>query len=228
MAHVIRATANSVNAMTPGARKAVLTAHVISSVGWLGAVAAFLVLSIAGLTTRDGVVVRSAYVSMNLVGLYTIVPMSLVSVVTGIWIGLGTEWGLRRYYWVLVKLLSSVFATFLLLLHQFTAVAAAAKSVSASALRDVPNLGQTAPQLVADAGVAVALLIGITLLSIFKPWGRTRFGQSLQQQRFQSPVGASVPARPAGLKVLLGILGLIATAVIALHLAGGGMARHGH
>ena len=60
--------------MTPGARKFALTAHVSSSVGWLGAVAAFLVLSIAGLTSHDAETVRAAYVAMNLVGQFMIVP----------------------------------------------------------------------------------------------------------------------------------------------------------
>ena len=39
--------------MTPRVRKWALTAHIAFSVGWLGAVAGFLVLSIAGLTSRD-------------------------------------------------------------------------------------------------------------------------------------------------------------------------------
>jgi hypothetical protein len=43
--------------MTPGLRKFALTAHVASSVGSLGAVAGFLVLAVAGLTSKDSQVV---------------------------------------------------------------------------------------------------------------------------------------------------------------------------
>lgn len=39
--------------MTPALRKLNLTAHITSSVGWLGAVASFLALSIAGLTSTN-------------------------------------------------------------------------------------------------------------------------------------------------------------------------------
>jgi hypothetical protein len=39
-------------ALTPRLRKLALTAHVTASVGWLGAVVAFLALSIAGLTSQ--------------------------------------------------------------------------------------------------------------------------------------------------------------------------------
>jgi hypothetical protein len=212
-------------AMTPVVRKAALTAHVISSVGWLGAVGAFLVLSIAGLRSKDVTVVRSAYVSMNLIGLYSIVPMSLTSVATGVWMGLGTEWGLRRHYWVMVKLLASFFDTLVLLLHQFTAVAAAARSVSDATLVGLPGVGPVGIQLVADAGFGMAVLAGITYLSVFKPWGRTRFGQRLQHRRYDSFPSVISP-RPAGLKVLIAFIVVVAAAFIASHLAGGGLARH--
>jgi len=49
--------------MNTRSRKLTITAHVSFSVGWLGAVAAFLVLSIAGLTSHDAEVVRGAYLS---------------------------------------------------------------------------------------------------------------------------------------------------------------------
>jgi hypothetical protein len=54
--------------MAPGVRTFALVAHVTSSVGWLGAVAAFLVLSVAGLTSERAETVRGAYVAMNLIG----------------------------------------------------------------------------------------------------------------------------------------------------------------
>src|SRR5688572_25514460 len=47
-------------------RKILLTAHVVSSVGWLGAVVAFLVVA-AVLQTRDFNTMRSAHWAMNLI-----------------------------------------------------------------------------------------------------------------------------------------------------------------
>jgi hypothetical protein len=46
--------------MTPSIRKLLLTAHITLSVGWFGAVAAFLALAIVGLTSRDAEMVRTA------------------------------------------------------------------------------------------------------------------------------------------------------------------------
>ena len=60
--------------VTPGLRKFALTAHVTSSVGWLGAVAAFLALAVVGLIGRDAQTVRASYLSMELIGWYVIVP----------------------------------------------------------------------------------------------------------------------------------------------------------
>src|SRR5947207_1085688 len=107
--------------MSPRLRKLLLAAHITSSVGWLGAVASFLVLSIAGRTNQDAEVVRGAYLSMNLIGLFIIVPTSLAALATGLVQALGSQWGLFRHYWVLVKFLLALFATIALLLHQFTA-----------------------------------------------------------------------------------------------------------
>jgi hypothetical protein len=84
--------------MTPGVRKFALVAHVTSSVGWLGAVAAFLVLSVAGLTSERAETVRGAYVAMNLIGLVAIVPLSLAALLTGLIQSLGTHWGLFKHY----------------------------------------------------------------------------------------------------------------------------------
>ena len=80
--------------MRPRLRKFTLTAHVTFSVGWLGAVVAYLALAIAGLTRQDAQVVRAAFLSMELIGWFVIVPLSLAALFTGLVQSLGTEWGL--------------------------------------------------------------------------------------------------------------------------------------
>ncbi len=109
--------------MTPALRKLTITAHVTFSVGWLGAVAAFLVLSIAGLTSHDAEVVRGAYLSMDLISRFIIIPMCFAALVTGLLQALGTPWGLFRYYWIMLKFGLAIFATLALLVHQFGAMA---------------------------------------------------------------------------------------------------------
>lgn len=70
--------------LSPNLRKLVLTAHITSSVAWLGAAASFLVLAIAGLTSQDPETVRGTYVSANLIGQFIIVPLSLLALFTGL------------------------------------------------------------------------------------------------------------------------------------------------
>lgn len=85
--------------MTPQLRKLALTAHVTSSVGWLGAVAGFLALALTGLTSEDNQMARAAYLAMELYCWFVIVPLSLTSPLTGVVQSLGTTWGLFRHYW---------------------------------------------------------------------------------------------------------------------------------
>jgi len=167
--------------MTPGLRKFALTAHIACSVGWLGAVAAFLVLAIAGLTLQEEQTVRGAYVAMELTGWLAIVPLSLASLLTGVVQALGTPWGLFRHYWVLVKLLMTFFATLILLVHMqpisYVARVAAETTLSGD------DLISLRIQLVADAGAGLLVLLVITALSVYKPRGMTRYGWRKQREQ---------------------------------------------
>jgi hypothetical protein len=166
--------------MTRRLRKFALSAHVTSSVGWLGAVAGFLALAVAGLTSRDAQTVRAAYLAMELTGWYVIVPLSLASLPTGLVMSLGTEWGLLRYYWVLAKLLITIVATILLLVHM-QPVGHLARVVAETTLAS-GELAGLRIQLVADAGAALLALLVATTLSVYKPWGRTRYGRRKHEQ----------------------------------------------
>ena len=210
-------------AMTPALRKLNLTAHVAFSVGFLGAVASFLTLSIAGLTSHDAETVRGAYLSMNLIGQFVIVPLCFAALLTGIVQSLGTEWGLFRYYWVLLKLILTVGSTVLLLVHQFVAVARAARLVSAAAAGTMPSVGHLGMELVTKAGLAIAVLIVIMTTSIYKPWGLTPYGR---RKKFPQ-----LPKKETsiGLKVSLAVIGvLLVVAFIAEHLTGHSLGHHMH
>src|SRR5262245_54951922 len=143
--------------MSVPVRKFALTTHITSSVGWLGAVAAFLSLAITGLATQNAQTVRAAYISMELITWGVIVPMSVAALLTGIVQSIGTPWGLFRHYWVVTKLGLTVIATFILLVHTQpigrVAAFAAVRTLSSADLR------QARIQLVADAGAALLALV---------------------------------------------------------------------
>ena len=208
------------------ARRLNLTAHVASSVGWLGAVVAFLALSIAGLTSENAETVRASYVAMNLIGQFIIVPLSVVALLTGLVQSLGTHWGLVRHYWVLTKFALTVGATVLLLLHQFTAVATAARRVTITSGPTLPDLGRLATQLVFDAGLATLVLLVTTTLSVFKPWGRTGYGLARSDVRL-SHDGVVVDRTPLAPRIVLAIIVMFLATIVVLHLTGRGMKAHG-
>lgn len=156
-------------------RKFALTAHVTSSVGWLGAVATFLALATIALASDDAQLVRGAYLAMDATGWYVIVPFALASLLTGVVQALGTEWGLFRHYWVAIKLVLTIAATSVLLLHMqpIGQLAGAAEQTPPS----LDHLHGARIQIVADASAALVVLLIATVLAVYKPRGLTRFGR---------------------------------------------------
>lgn len=218
--------------------KFMLIMHIVSSVGWLGAVAGFLVLSVAGLTSRDVSIVRAAYLSMNLIGFYLLVPLSFASLLTGIVQSLGTSWGLFRQYWTIAKLVLTLGSVALLLLHQFMAVARAAQRVMGSPLAIMPHVGQVGTELAIKAALAIGVLLLTTTLSVYKPWGLTPYGRRLQRERQMDMNARTILAsadtevaktgvlRPR-VTVLVGILGTLMLLLAAHLLLGHGIHGHG-
>ena len=167
-------------AMTPGLRKLALSAHITCSVGWIGAVACFLALAIVGLAGRDAGTIQSAYVAMNLVTWFVIVPASLTALVSGIIQSLGTRWGLFQHYWVVAKLLITVLATAVLLQH--TQPIGVLAFAAAKGTLGAPDLHGVRVQMVVDAVAALLALLVTTTLGVYKPRGTTRYGWRKQQE----------------------------------------------
>jgi hypothetical protein len=161
--------------MSPAVRKLGLTAHVTVSVGWVGAVASFLALAVAGLVSADFQVVRAAYLAMPVIGWLVIVPASLGALATGLVQSLGTPWGLFRHYWVLVKFLLTVGAIAVLLLHM-RMVSHLSRAATASVLASADLRGLRL-QIAADAGAGLVVLLVTTALAVYKPRGVTPFGR---------------------------------------------------
>jgi hypothetical protein len=167
--------------MPPRLRKFMLAAHLTLSVGWIGAVAAYLPLDVATATSQDPQTLRAAYLGMDLIVRDVIVPLALGSLLTGLVMSVGTKWGLFRHYWVLISLLLTIVATVVLLdstqAISDVAATAAAPTTSAAELRALLST------LDRSVGGTVVLLV-ILVLNMYKPQGMTRYGQR-QQQRTQ-------------------------------------------
>ena len=161
--------------MTPRLRKFALTAHITFSVGWLGAVVPYLALAIVGLTSQDAQMVRAAYLSMELIGWFVIVPLSIAALLSGLVQSLGTPWGLFRHWWIVAKFLLTTGATIVLLGHM--EAVSRMSGVAAETTLSRADFHGLQVQLVIHAAGGWLVLLAVTGLSLFKPWGMTTYGR---------------------------------------------------
>jgi hypothetical protein len=167
-------------AIPAAARRPALVTHVASSVGSLGAVAAFLALALAGLISEDSERVRGCYLAMEMIARFVILPLIIASLISGVVSSLASPWGIFQHYWVLVKLLLNILVLVVLLL-QIDGISAMAAAASRAPVSDAALFGLRTSLLVHAAGGVVVLLIA-TVLGIYKPRGVTPYG-TLKQAR---------------------------------------------
>ncbi|MGY6709460.1 hypothetical protein [Oceaniradius stylonematis] len=161
--------------MSPGLRKFVLTAHVSVCVGWIGALAGFLALAVTSLVSQDALTVRAAYVAMDTINRFVIVPAALLSLATGIVQTLGTPWGLIRHYWVLFKILIIATATFMLLLK--TGPIGQMASIAAETALAPADMRGLRLSILGHAVGGLAVLIWAMALGMYKPKAATPHGK---------------------------------------------------
>lgn len=164
--------------MTAGVRKLALSIHLVASLGWVGAVVAYLALGISAVTAADAQTVGAAWIAMERIGWSVIVPLALGALLTGVVLSLGTRWGLFRYYWVVTTLVLTILSTAVLLLHMPTVSALAEVARKAEAAQPIQLGGD-----LVHAGLGLVVLLVITVLNIYKPQGMTRYGWRKQQER---------------------------------------------
>lgn len=161
--------------LTPPTRRAVMVLHAICGIGWMGVDIAVFILLMTARTTTDPALVVSGFNAIRMVVPIAVPPLSLGMLATGLLLGLGTRWGLVRYWWVLVKLvlaLIMVVLVFLSLVPGVNSIAVLSTTgVSADALR--ASLGSIPDQLLYPPVVSFLMLGTAAILSIFKPWRRT-------------------------------------------------------
>lgn len=166
--------------LTPRLRKCALVAHITTTVGWLGAIAVFLALAVIGLTSAHTPTVRGVFLVMEPAAAYVLLPLAVASLLTGIMQSLGTRWGLFQHYWVVFKLLIAGVATTLLLIYMdtfaFMARAAADPESSGADLRAL------AFSPILHATLALLGLLVATVMAVYKPRGRTPYGQRVRNR----------------------------------------------
>jgi hypothetical protein len=220
--------------MKPRLRKFALTTHITLAIGWIGAVFAYLILVAAAMTSEDAQILRAAWIAMELIGWYLIVPLAVTSLTTGVVMSLGTPWGLFRHYWVLISLVLTIVATGVLLQHMQT-VSVFARVAAETDIADVGALRGGLRGELLHAGVGLLVLFVIEVLNVYKPRGMTAYGRrSLLQVDLSSrslaagssPGGGLITGTPRWVQVIgFHAIGL-ALLFLIMHLIGGGLSHH--
>lgn len=168
-----------------GARRAVLITHIAAAGAWLGVDVAMAVLIVTAWTTHDPGTLVFTLQALELVTVWPLLACGLVCLASGVVLGLGSRWGLVRYWWVAVKLVLNLVLTALVVVSlQFEVAEQADRARRLAAGQqvtfDLSNLAY-------PPTVSPTLLLVAFSLSVVKPWGRVRRGQS----------GPTRPAQPA-------------------------------
>jgi hypothetical protein len=152
----------------------------------MGATMAMVVLSVTGLLTDDVALREHAYAFMHIFDLSIVIPLVLLSLISGVVVSFGTHWGLIRHWWVLTKLaLALGIVGFAGAKENFWVRDLAARAAARPEVDLSPVNGYLAACMIAFS----LLLWAATALSIYKPWGRTPWGKKKAQAR-GSVVGA--------------------------------------
>ncbi|MCC6626593.1 MAG: hypothetical protein IT340_04225 [Chloroflexi bacterium] len=116
-------------------------------------------------------------------------PLAIGAIVTGVLLSLGTKWGVLQHYWVTTKLVLSVavIATAIRFSDRLVGQAIAATAESAMPNSLLPALADPTALLIALAATHLLMLAIATVVSFYKPWGKTWLGRR----------PAAQPLRPA-------------------------------
>jgi hypothetical protein len=173
---------------SPRLRKFVLITHVTTSVGWIGAVAAYLVLAIIVMVDKDPLMLRSILLVMKPLTWYILIPLAFASLVVGIIQSLVTPWGLLRHYWVLYKLLLTIIAVAILIQYTLELGPYVATAANPASSRDAIMKLSDPGHLLHAAGGMIVLLV-IMVLSMYKPRGTTKYGDRKRLEQLRSSYG---------------------------------------
>ena len=160
------------------ARRSVLVLHIACGVGWMGADVLLAILMVTARTSADGPSVAAAYTAARLVIPPAVSVLAVGMLLTGVLLGLGTKWGLVQWWWVFVKLLIGVVLTALVFVLLVPGALGIPAELAGSADQVRDQVGRAGQDLVFPPLVSFAALAFSLVLSVFKPWQRTRWGRA--------------------------------------------------
>jgi hypothetical protein len=146
--------------------------HLISAGAWIGIDVIVGVLVLAGRFGDDTAVRGIAYQALGLFVVWPMLIAGLTCLVSGLVLGMGTRWGLVRYWWVAAKLVLNILLCTLIIVALRPGMAdvrAYGRDLSAG----TPTHGSVSTLFFPPA-VSLTVLSLAVVLAVVKPWGRIR------------------------------------------------------
>ena len=160
-------------------RKGFLVVHVASAGAWIGIDVVMADFVFTALLADDDSTKALCYRALELFAVWPLLTTGLVCLASGIVLGLGTKYGLVRYWWVAIKLVLNIVLTALVLVALRPAVTEAAeqgRQFAAGAPASLAVGDLIFPPIVSPTALLIAVV-----LAVFKPWGRIRKRPATQQ-----------------------------------------------
>jgi hypothetical protein len=153
-------------------RKAFLVLHVASAGAWIGIDVVLAVLVFTARLTDDIQVAATSYQALELFAIWPLLAVGVICLASGVVLGLGTKYGLIRYWWVATKLVLNLVLTGLVL---FALRPTIEEVTTYSQLLEAGRPAGDAPVDIVFPPIVspIALLVAV-VLSVYKPWGRIR------------------------------------------------------
>ncbi|MFF3323263.1 DUF2269 domain-containing protein [Streptomyces sp. NPDC002889] len=155
-------------------RRTILVLHVTASAGWLGLTLGLLALALTANTTRSAAMAEAACRSMKVFTDWLVLPLALLTLLSGLVLSLGTIWGLARHRWVLTKFWLTLITTTASVFALRPGVNSAADTLASGGVLADPL------DLVMGPAVSLSAYVFMTVISVLKPWGLTRHGRRLR------------------------------------------------
>src|SRR5215207_7584873 len=160
-------------------RNGVLVVHIVSAGVWIGIDVVMAVVIFTALLANDDNTKALCYRALELFAVWPPLTAGLVCLASGVVLGLGTKYGLVRYWWVAIKLVLNILLTALVPIALRPEVTKAAEQGWRFAAGEPASLA--VGNLIFPPIVSPTALLLAAVLAVFKPWGRIRKRPATQQ-----------------------------------------------
>lgn len=153
-------------------RKLVLLVHIASAGAWVGLDVAMAALVFAAVRSDEAATKAFCYQALELFAIWPLFATGLVCLASGVLMGLGTSYGLLRYWWVVIKLALNLLLAALVLVALRPVVTELAGRGALAATGASVSFDES--NIVFPPVVSPTLLLVAFTLAVFKPWGLIR------------------------------------------------------